>query len=219
MQAIKHVVISCAGLGSRLGMNIPKCLLPIHNQRMIDYILDLLVEIPNVFIVVGFEANQVMDYIVKKRPDAIFVYNHLFANSTNAYSLYLATRHLNDPFLSIDGDLLIDKKSFQNFIDKIKPERSLLGITKAKSQDAVYAITSEQQVIGFSREKNSEWGWEWSGVAYFSNIKIPIDGKFIFEELTQYLPLDAFPIECYEVDTPQDLEQALHYYKEFQFTS
>jgi choline kinase len=212
MPLIKHAVISCAGLGSRLGMDIPKCLLPIGSNKLIDYILDLLEDIPSIRIVVGFKAQEVMDYVSKRRNDVIFVYNHNFASTSNTYSVYLATRHLKEPYLMVDGDLLIEKESFNTFISKISYNKSLLGVTTAKTDDAVFTEVKDNQVCSFSRQPISKL--EWSGIAYFADISMSENGKYVYQELEPCLPLTCHEIDCFEIDTQSDLDFAM---KNFSF--
>lgn len=54
MQTVKNVVIAAAGMGTRLGIGKPKCLLEINDKALLEYQLDLLKDIKNIFIVVGF---------------------------------------------------------------------------------------------------------------------------------------------------------------------
>ncbi|UNM06417.1 MAG: NTP transferase domain-containing protein [Holosporaceae bacterium] len=75
MQPIKHAVILAAGLGSRLGLDLPKCLVEVHGKKLIEYQLNLLSEIPNVYIVVGFKEKKSWRWQKKVRPDVIFVRN------------------------------------------------------------------------------------------------------------------------------------------------
>jgi hypothetical protein len=65
-------------------------------------------------------------------------------------------------------------------------------------------LNEKNQIIEFSRAPISKY--EWTGVAYFAKTKIKKEGKFIYQELEDNLPIQACIIECFEVDTPQDME-------------
>ena len=48
MSPIKHAIVSAAGIGSRLGLNTPKCLVRVGGLRIIDYQLELLRDVEDV---------------------------------------------------------------------------------------------------------------------------------------------------------------------------
>ena len=75
MQNVEHVIISCAGLGSRLGLNKPKCLVEIGGRALIDYQLDLLKDIPDIRIVVGFMEEELIEHVRSIHPNVTFIRN------------------------------------------------------------------------------------------------------------------------------------------------
>ncbi|MGY3189348.1 phosphocholine cytidylyltransferase family protein [Lysinibacillus sp. TE18511] len=212
MSIIKHAIISAAGMGTRLGMNMPKCLVEVNGRKIIDYLLELLKNIEDIRIVVGFMEEEVINYVKSIRSDVIFVRNPNFKITTNSYSVHLASKDLDEPFLIIDGDLIINKKSFENFLSNCekKPEHSLVGITKSKTEEAVFTAIkkedNENYIKSFTREEQLDY--EWSGLAYLNGIKIEKNGGYIFHELEKHLPIRCEIIECWEIDTPEDLENA-----------
>ena len=76
MQTTPSVILSCAGIGSRLGLGKTKALIDIGGKTLIHWQLDLFRDVQDIRIVVGFQANDVIEEVRKYRPDAIFVYNH-----------------------------------------------------------------------------------------------------------------------------------------------
>lgn len=207
MQTVKHVVISAAGLGSRLELDMPKCLVEVGGRKLIDYQLDLLAEIEDVRIVVGFREEEVIDHIRKIRDDVIFVRNPDYQTTTNSYSVYLGSRNLQEPFITLDGDLLIEPRSFEDFLRQCGKGKSIVGITKTKTEEAVFVeIDETEHIIAFQRERRSDF--EWTGIAYLDGIKIVKDAGYIYHVIEKHLPLKAFEISCHEIDTPQDLAGA-----------
>ena len=84
---IKHAVICAAGLGSRLGKNMPKTLVNItEDKRIIDHQLELVKDFEIVSLVVGYKCEG-------------------FKNNSTAFSIDLATKDFDEPYVSIDGDL------------------------------------------------------------------------------------------------------------------
>jgi choline kinase len=213
MPHVKHAVISAAGLGSRLGLDMPKCLLRINHKPIIEYQLDLLRTVEDVRIVVGFMEDQVIDTVKRLRRDVVFIRNPLYRTTSTSYSLHLATRDLRDPFLIIDGDLLINPESFEPFLRCCTGQASVIGVTRAKTEDAVFVEIRKRQIVRFHRHPRTDF--EWCGVAFLKDLPINKDLVYIYEELEKHCPLDCREIECYEIDTPADYQQAVQLFDHF----
>lgn len=209
MQYIRHAVISAAGLGSRLGVDMPKCLLDICGKKLIEHQLELLKDIPDVRIVVGFKEKEVIQHVCAARKDVLFVRNPQYASTSNSYSINLASRDLKAPFLIVDGDLIVDPSSFREFLGACVKGEDLIGVSKAKTEEAVFVHTDGDMINEFSFEKKADL--EWCGIACLANIKIPADGGYVFKEIEKFLPLKAKEISCFEIDTPEDLAMAVKY--------
>jgi choline kinase len=202
---IKNAVICAAGLGSRLGLDMPKCMVKIGSHRLIYYLLQALEHVEHVRMVVGFKEEEVIDYVRRIRPDVVFVRNPDYRTTTNAYSLYLGSHDLQEPFLNIDGDMFITRAELERFDGLAASAGELIGIMKSYTEDAVFVgLDAEKKVSAFSRERISEY--EWTGIAYLRPGRIRRDGRYVYQELERALPVAACEIECYEIDTPRDLE-------------
>ena len=206
---IKNVVICAAGFGSRLGLDMPKCLVPIGNHKLIYYLLNLLKDVENVRVVVGYKEEEVIEYVNSIRKDVIFVRNPQYATTSNSYSLYLGSKDIQNGFLSLDGDLIISQDNFNKFINDCNTNEDRLGLTLAKTDDAVFVdINAKNEAIEFSRERINDF--EWTGIAYFAKIKMDQTQNYVYEQLIDKLPIKTTLIECWEVDTPNDLNLALN---------
>ena len=206
---ISHVVVSMAGMGTRLGKNCPKGLVDIREHKLVYYLLQCVENIPDVRIVVGFHAQDVIDYVKSVRSDVNFVLNSDYETTTCAYSINLGCCDLPDPYLIVDGDLLLNRHSFNQFVEACKSGNTLVGITPAKTEQSVFVDIDEslQMIKGFTRQPVSKW--EWSGVAFVNGFHIEKSERFICDTLAKKLPLRYQPIECFEIDTPADYQLAL----------
>lgn len=206
---IKNAVICAAGLGSRLGLDTPKCLVKLGKHRLIYYLLGILKDVENVRIVVGFKEEEVIEYVRNIRDDVVFVRNPDYSSTTNSYSLYLGSHDLHEPFITIDGDMIIDEENFKIFVDAIDVNQDLIAVTEAKTEDAVFAKIDENNFITeFSRKPISKY--EWSGIAYFANFKVSKNGQYIYQEIEANLPVKSVLMECWEIDTPGDLDLVMN---------
>lgn len=106
MSSAKSVIVSCAGIGSRLGLAKTKALIDIGNKTLIRWQLELFKEVEDVRVVVRFQANDVIREVKKYRNDVIFVYNHNYFDIKTGASYYLGARDGNELAIEIDGDLL-----------------------------------------------------------------------------------------------------------------
>jgi len=208
----KHAVITAAGLGSRLGMNIPKCLVPVAGKSIIDRQLELLQDIEDVRIVVGFQRAEVIAHVRRIRSDVIYVCNHGYANTSVLQSLFLGCQGIDEPFLVLDGDVIPDAFSFRDFLGRFSKGEPLTAICKANSTDPVYATVDPIGADGattlrsLQREPGSEW--EWPGVSIMKPSMVEYRATFVYQQVQQFLPMPAYELRCWEIDTPQDLVRA-----------
>jgi choline kinase len=202
-------VIGAAGTGSRLGVGIPKCLVSVDGRSIIDHQLDLLADVPDVRVVVGYREEQVLRHVVTRRPDAIFVRNPAYSSTTTLHSTVLAVRHLaGQPFLALDGDLILEPDSFAEFLERCEREGPpLLGVCRAATDEAVFVTRrGDGAVTSFRRE--SPAAYEWSGPAYLLPEHLQGSDGYVYQALERFLPLPAQEVVAREVDTPGDLERA-----------
>lgn len=214
MSSVKNVVIAAAGMGGRLGAGIPKCLVDVAGKRIIEYQLDLLKEIENIYIIVGFCENEVMHVVKELRPDVIFVRNSNFQHTTTLESFSLATKIIDGNCLLMDGDMIIDKQSFGEFVRQCESSDSLLiGVSKRITDDPVYAHVKEgtgqkKQLEYFSLDDKSNY--EWSNLAYLPANQIICQHTHLYQFLQSFLPAHCVIVDRFEIDTNEDLKNAVN---------
>lgn len=208
MQTAKSVVITCAGIGSRLGLGTTKALIDINGKTLIHWQLDLFKEVDDIRIVVGFEANRVVEEVRKYRPDAIFVYNHDYFNTKTGTSYYLGARDGNEYALEYDGDLLVHPDDVKMLLAK---EGEWIAYADKRSEDAVYLSLNEQgEVTGFSRENGD---FEWTGPCCLRRDKIQYTSGNVFNVLEPHIPLPGVKIRACDIDTYGDYQRAIEFVK------
>lgn len=212
MSSDRHVVITAAGIGSRLGMNMPKCLVPVAGRRIVDYQLDALSSFDDIRIVVGFQRAGVIEHVRRRRSDVIFVCNHSYADTTVLESLFLGARNLRSPFIVLDGDVIPEPHSFARFLKAAEETKLLTTFCRAVSTDPVYADIDfppdGSTPILRSLQRSPVTPWEWPGISQFTPEMIECKSTFVYQQLQRFLPMPAVEVSCWEVDTPADLERA-----------
>lgn len=111
---MKKALILAAGLGKRLGnltKDIPKCLLPVGEQTLIDFSLEALKEngVKEIIIVSGFAHENLKAHIEKKWTEKFsfkFIFNDKFKEYNNIYSAYLAKDYLDDETILLNSDII-----------------------------------------------------------------------------------------------------------------
>lgn len=210
MQAVKSVIISCAGIGSRLGLGATKALIDIGGKTLIRRQLELFDVIDDIRIVVGFQASEVVEEVRKYRPDAIFVFNHDYFNTKTGTSYYLGARDGNDYALEMDGDLLVHPEDMKKLL---LLEGEWIAYADKTSEDAVYVKLNENgEVTAFSRENGD---YEWTGPCCLQKRNVNYTSTNVYNQLEAYLPLRGVKIRAMDIDTYNDFKRALEFVKTF----
>ncbi len=208
MPVVEHAVIAAAGLGSRLGMGMPKCLVEVEGRPLIAFLLERLVGVPDVRIVVGFQEEDVIKAARSLRSDLVFVRNPAFRTTTTLQSYAVGARYLQTPCLFMDADIFFEATTFETFLKACESGCPLIGVTETKTADCVYVKRrSDGRVTQFSREDPEPF--EWANLAWLPPGYCERGSGAVFERLSEDLPLASHEVTSYEFDTVQDLERVL----------
>jgi NDP-sugar pyrophosphorylase family protein len=211
MQKIENAVIAAAGMGSRIGLGMPKCMIEINGKTILTRLIETLHKhVSVIHLVVGYREEMVIEYCERNHRDIVLVRNPDFRTTNTAYSFWKGGQHIEGKVLYLDGDLLISPDSLTKFIKVAQEKDILVGYTDAKSENAVFVHGDMSgpnvEIVDFSREQKSnfEWGNVFSGP---SDLMAEATG-YVFERLTEHLPLTGCMLELAEVDTTEDLKEA-----------
>lgn len=199
MSSIKSVVISCAGIGSRLGLGLTKALVKINGRSLISWQLELFKDVEDVRVVVGFQANDIIEEVLKYRQDVIFIFNHRYFETKTGASFYLGARHANEYILEWDGDLLVHPDDVKKIL---AAEGEFICYADISSEDAVFVKTDENgNVCQFSRE---EGDYEWTGPACIKKDNLFYCTQNVYNMFEPYLPMKGMKVRAYDIDTYND---------------
>lgn len=220
MQNIAGAVIAAAGLGSRLGLGMPKCMIEIDGRTILSRLIEALSpHVPVISVVVGYREDLVTEFCSKHHPEVVIARNPAFRSTNTAFSFNTGATIFRGKVIYLDGDIVVCPESLALFIEKSKQTEVVVGVTPAKSQQPVYA-TSESGlggsvIAGFSRETKTDYEWAnvFSGP---SDILKGADG-YVYEHLAALLPLPCASLNLHEVDTAEDLELAVPFARTLDF--
>lgn len=195
----KSVVISCAGIGSRLGLGLTKALVQINGNSLISWQLKLFKDVKDVRIVIGFQGGEIIEEVRKYRDDVIFCYNHRYFETKTGASYYLGARHANHETLEWDGDLLVHPDDVKKLL---ATSGEFICYADKTSDDAVFVQTNENgDVLCFSREQGD---YEWTGPACMNKQHLIYSTQNVFNMFEPYCPMKGLKVRAYDIDTYND---------------
>lgn len=195
----KSVVISCAGIGSRLGLGLTKALVQINGGSLISWQLKLFENVKDLRIVIGFQGSEIIEEVRKYRDDIVFCYNHHYFETKTGASFYLGARHANNEILEWDGDLLVHPDDVRMLL--ATPGEYICYGDKT-SEESVFVRTNDQgDVLSFSRESGD---FEWTGPACMAKCHLTYNSNNVFNMFEPLCPMRGIKVRAYDIDTYND---------------
>lgn len=198
----KSVVISCAGIGSRLGLGLTKALVQINGNSLISWQLKLFKDVEDLRIVIGFQGSEIIEEVKKYRDDVIFCYNHRYFETKTGASFYLGARHANDYIVEWDGDLLVHPDDVKKMLHE---DGEFIGYADKSSDEAVWVQTDEKGAVqAFSRERGD---FEWTGPACIKKTNLTYSSQNVYNMFEPFLPMRGIKVRAYDIDTYNDYKR------------
>lgn len=207
----RTVIISCAGMGNRLGLGTTKALVEVDGKPLVIRHLEMLEEETDVRVVVGYQAEQVIDVVRQYRDDIIFVFNHRYRETGTGASVVLAAKYANEYILSLDGDLLVHPEDMQKILE-CGHEFVSGGVpgTDDPWMLQTYEESGREYVSSFSKNMGT---YEWNGITQMKSSKIQNGTGHVFQLVEPYLPVPFLQLRTREIDTVNDYERAVAWVK------
>jgi choline kinase len=186
-----QIVILAAGLGTRLGTNMPKPLTPLADGRSIlQHQLDKLGatfgSAARIVLVVGYKAELVM----QAASEVLFAFNERYGTTNTSKSLLRALRCTHDGgVLWLNGDVVFDQGLLVQIKPLVEADRTFVCVNKARvgEEEVKYTVDADGYVAELSKQVVGGLG-EAVGINYVS-----AEDKALFvERLEQCADLDYF---------------------------
>ena len=163
-------IILAAGVGRRLGADMPKCMIEVAGTSIIHRQLAAFraVGVTEFVVVVGHEQDRLRDHLADQPGRFTFVVNERYAETNTIYSLYLARAHVDGAFFYSNGDVLFDRRLTERL--QAADDPSVLAVLAgACGDEEVKVIVTDGKItrIGKTLEPASCLG-EFVGVARFA---------------------------------------------------
>ncbi len=211
MAVSRTVIISCAGMGNRLGLGSTKALVDIDGKPLIIRHLEMLEEERDIRVVVGYQAEKVIDVVRKYREDILFVFNRRYRETGTGASVALAARYANQYVLSLDGDLLVHPEDMEKIL---ACDHEFISGGVPGTDDPwmlqTYEENGREYVSSFSKNIGT---YEWNGITQMKSQKMQNGTGHVFQMLEPYLPVPFLELRTREIDTVNDYERAVAWVK------
>lgn len=157
---VKRAIIMAAGMGNRmhpLTFTTPKTLIEVNGKRMIETIIDAMLEngIEDINIVTGY-LSDAFKVLLEKYPDINLINNPDYEKYNNISSLYAAKDLLDTDVIITDGDQVVYNK------DIFDPafSRSGYNATEVTSFTKEWVMTVENGIVTACSENGGDKGWQ-----------------------------------------------------------
>lgn len=211
MSVKKTIVISCAGRGTRLGINKTKALVEIDGKPIIIRQLEMLKDYEDIRIIVGYQKEMVIDTVKAFRDDVTFLENLDYENTGTGASFTIGIQNAEELVVSLDGDLLVHPEDLKKILESDK--ECVCGAIPY-TEDPILMQTAEVDGklcgVGFSKDKGE---YEWTGLVQVRGKRLLPGVGHVCDMLVPILPMEMEFIRCKEVDTLPDLENAVKWVK------
>lgn len=235
---VTTALLLAAGTGSRLfplTKNAPKCLTMVNGVSILERLVSNLIQhgFKRLVVVTGHLENHIRHFLGNQVGDLKieFVFSPLYKTTNNIYSLWMARKVINEPFLLLESDLVFDESLLTAML---KPDRIAAAkmktwmngtyVTIDKSQHVKAFFAGNADCLGQIKYKTvniyslSQASWhriinvlerriaEGNVNNYYETVfaEMIADGSLSFK----YVSFDGEP--WYEIDTVEDLAEAEH---------
>lgn len=150
-----NALILAAGVGKRLHpltSDTPKPLLKVRNRPILGYILDSLslVEVNEIFIVVGWQAAKIKDHF--RHETVKFIYNDRFRDRNNIYSILAAKDFLDEKTILINSDVIFHPEILSDLVKNKDGITLAVDIREDLSEEDMKVIVRGDKVKRISKE-------------------------------------------------------------------
>jgi NDP-sugar pyrophosphorylase family protein len=235
-ERVSTALLLAAGTGSRLSPLTditPKCLVSVNEISILERLIHSLQlhNFKRLVVVIGHQADCIRDFLGARAGgmEITYIISPLYKTTNNIYSLWLARKAIEEPFLLIESDIVFDEALLENML---LPDRIALANLQPWMNGTTVTINKRQLIDAF-------WcgGFTSHDVQHYKTVNMyslsRVSWQLVRERLDQYIetnkvdgyyetvfaemvaegclsftPVFFDPNRWYEIDTINDLHAA-----------
>ena len=150
---VTTALLLAAGMGSRLyplTKKEPKCLTLVNGMSILERLISCLKQqgFKRLIVVTGHLENQIRDFLGNQIDDIKidYVFSPLYKTTNNIYSLWMARKIINEPFLLLESDLVFDESLLDGMLH---PDRIAVAKMQTWMNGTCVTINQSKQVKAF----------------------------------------------------------------------
>ncbi|HEB68275.1 MAG TPA: phosphocholine cytidylyltransferase family protein [Desulfobulbus sp.] len=153
---VRTALLLAAGTGSRLAPltdKTAKCRVLVNKISILERLVDTLRlhNFKRLVIVVGHQANSIRDFLGSQFGGMKITYitSPVYKTTNNIYSLWLARKEINEPFLLIESDLVFNPEMLK---DMLQPDRIAVSKLQPWMNGTTVTINRHQRIKAFHKD-------------------------------------------------------------------
>ena len=150
---VSTALLLAAGTGSRLSPltdMAPKCLVPVNKISILERLIHSLQvhNFKHLVVVVGHQADCIRDFLGTRAGgmEITYITSPLYKTTNNIYSLWLARKAIDEPFLLIESDLVFAPEMLK---DMLYPDRIAIAGLQPWMNGTTVTINNRHEIEAF----------------------------------------------------------------------
>lgn len=150
---VTTALLLAAGTGSRLyplTENMPKCLIMVNGVSILERLVICLNQrgFKRLVVVTGYLENCIREFLGTRAGGMTidYIFSPLYETTNNIYSLWMARKMINEPFLLVESDLVFDVSLLDEMLN---PDRIAVASMRPWMNGSTVTIDNYQQVKRF----------------------------------------------------------------------
>ena len=217
MNTVRRAIIMAAGEGKRmrpLTNTIPKPLIKVNGTRMIDTIVNGLIEngITEIYVVIGHLKEHFFVW-AENHPEVSLIENPYYDKCNNISSLYVAREHLGDCMI-LDGDQIICNPAI------LDPQFDLSGYNAvwSEKETSEWLMTVEDGIVSGCSRTGGSHGWQLFSVSRWNKedskkLKYHLESEFMngnrniyWDDIVMFCHFDEYTLGITEMNASDLIE-------------